>query len=161
MEIGKQNWKYGKEGIRNLSSVTNVVRHMDFNKADFVSTQTANGIVVSLRGQNADTDDKMTFKCTLSGTNNSTVSVTAGTISFGETTYDVATTTLTLTSAIDIIYVYHAKDHSSSGINHSSSYPTSGGSEWRWALATFALNGTEYELYKTNHTGDVVIAMAI
>lgn len=88
----------------------------------------------------------------------SACTIRAGTICFMGTNYSVASASVALSGSTEYVYVYHKKDHSGSGFGHASTYPTSGGDEWRVVLATYtSVDATIWDLVEINHAGDITI----
>lgn len=95
---------------------------------------------------------QLTFSCSLSG---STVTIAAGVIMLGDVSYEVASDTVTLSGATEYVYLWHKKNHSSSGFEHMATVPTSAGDEWRWILCRYTGSGGVYTLAAIHHVGDV------
>ena len=89
-------------------------------------------------------------------TTGSTCAVRAGRWCLSGGVYLVAAANVTLSGSAEYVYAWHKKDHSASGFNHASTYPTSAGDQWNVVLATYtssdAVNWTRTEI---NHDGDI------
>ena len=70
----------------------------------------------------------------------------------------VAETEVTLTGSTEYVYVWQEKNHSTSGIDHMASYPTSEGNRWRWPLVVFTLTNGAYE-GKLIRQGDIDVML--
>jgi hypothetical protein len=85
------------------------------------------------------------------------VSVREGVIQLGATNYVVGAGTVTLSGAVEYVYVYHDKNHSTSGFGHSSTLPDSAGDQWRWILSKYALSGSTYAEVWAGHRGNIIV----
>lgn len=91
----------------------------------------------------------------------------AGSLGIVGTMYDIAASaipsTVVLSGSTEYTYIYHKKNHSSSGIANSSTDPGMGdGTEWRWRLGKFTAVATgQYKIDKEyyRYGGDIVCAV--
>jgi hypothetical protein len=71
MQIGKSNHNYGKRGMRNVSSITNVIRNINFDPASFTVRANGGGLFVWAKpGAAGDVASNWAFGVTL-GANDS------------------------------------------------------------------------------------------
>lgn len=85
----------------------------------------------------------------------STASITEGILQIGTVSYSVSGADISLSSSVEYIYVYHKKDHSSSGFGHSASIPNGAGDEWRFIIGKWgASGGTWVEVW--NNNGNII-----
>ena len=94
-----------------------------------------------------------TFSCTGSAT----IAISAGVWQVGDVSYEVPSGTVTLTGAVEYVYAYHMKDHSSSGFGHSSTLPNSAGNQWKIILAKYAGSGGAWSQAWLGHKGNIIL----
>lgn len=161
--IGRQPLKMptNSTAINRMAEAVDILRRLDFDRSQFDVRFDASGIHVTgkaMAGTGAILSGS--FLCTLSG---SIVSVRAGTFRLhGIGNYLCNATTITLTGDPDWVYAFHMRDHSSSGIDHMASEPTSDTNTIRVPLARYDMGSTgSYVLGETLHLFDVQFDMPI
>lgn len=66
MQIGKENHNYGRRGMRNVSSVTNVIRNINFDPASFTVRANGGGLFVYAKpGTGGDVASNWAFGVTM------------------------------------------------------------------------------------------------
>jgi len=151
----KEDWKPvgSSEAAKRQADWMNAIARQ-FNRAEVVSGGTARPTELGFRIE-VDSDGSsasLTFSCSLASP---VVTVTLGSIWFADAQYAVAEDTVTLTGATEYVYVWHNKDHSDSGIDHSSTPPISNGNRWIWVLCTYTVSAGVWTLSSIRHRGDV------
>ena len=97
--------------------------------------------------------DSWAFEAAMSSA--SGCAVAAGRIWFSDAVYTIAAATVTLTGATEYVYAYHLKDHSSSGLSHSTSAPLSLGDRWIWPLVYATATAGVWSIETILHRGDI------
>ena len=161
--IGKQplaNIATNSAAINSMADAVNKLRNLTFDTRYFSVTQNPAGIFVTTRpsASSAVAGDTIpyTFKCSLAG---NVVTIQAGTVRLhGIGNYPISTSTVTLTSATEWVFVSHNRDHSDSGIGHQYEEPTSDTNTLRVPLAFYTMaDDSSFALTSVHHLGDISI----
>ena len=160
--IGKQPLAHiatNSAAINSMADAVNKLRNLTFDTRYFSVTQNPAGIFVTTRPSAvavAGDTIPYTFKCSLAG---NVVTIQAGTVRLhGIGNYPIPTSTVTLTSATEWVFVSHNRDHSSSEIGHQCEEPTSDTNTLRVPLAFYTMTGdSSFALTSVHHLGDISI----
>jgi len=98
-----------------------------------------------------------TLAHSLSGTNNATCTITAGTISYGSVDIAVAGGDVTLTGTPEFVYVRLERSNESTTLGHASTRPASDSTYAYFVLASFTSTYGVYSLTAIHHKGDIYL----
>jgi hypothetical protein len=116
--------------LKNITGEGSVTVQSDFGRGIRIIGDAGGGVAKS-------------FSITQNGTS---ITVRAGTIRLQSSNESVAASTITLTGSPCWIYLYENVDHSTRGIDKSSTEPVNTATKWVRPLAQFTTTATGYEL---------------